>query len=513
MDLEVALDLLQHFLEKRGVDCIKQLSGLVALGRVKGYFQNPDSIFDVAEWRRLGDVLWGMVIDEDKSVKKLMKPWCEIVTNIKRYQLEKNLAAVAMEQLGGAEATAGLLTFGGNHIPVPAMGCPIPVHHEAKELSTEPPPIPPRSNVTTAEPSAPPPSEEEEMKPVRFQNKPKENDEEVTTPTPMSCPRVTPVNWRRIIRQAVEEKQLDVASNISESFAFPVKYDVGNDGNLEGMHQSLDWKLLSQLRTTVNESGIHGEPTKQLLNYIWGGTILCPEDIKGIIRMIMTQSQQLLRQAHWQQYCEVSAHQLRQQGDGLWGVTVEQLMGTDRYASVDMQIQQGPDVCSESMRTARLVIAEVKTSPPSPSYRSIKQGRDETFSQFVDRVTSAIDQSDVQEWMKGALLRQCVMENTNPSTKSIILTLPGDATIEQMLDRMSRVPVSPQAMLVEAVRELGKDLIQAQQQAFVALAPLKQSETQPRLTMQRGNKCFRCGQEGHIRRQCWAQQVWCETAT
>ena len=73
MDQEVALKLLQCFLEKRVVNCVKQVSGLVALGRVKGCFKNPDLLFKESEWRRLGDVLWDMVIDDDKSAKKLMK--------------------------------------------------------------------------------------------------------------------------------------------------------------------------------------------------------------------------------------------------------------------------------------------------------------------------------------------------------------------------------------------------------------------------------------------------------
>lgn len=84
----------------------------------------------------------------------------------------------------------------------------------------------------------------------------------------MGHPKMTPVNWKKIMMQAAEEKQFDVARSISESLAFSVRYEVGNDGELYGTHNTLDWKLLSQLRSTVNESGLHGEPTKQLLNYI-----------------------------------------------------------------------------------------------------------------------------------------------------------------------------------------------------------------------------------------------------
>lgn len=52
MEDEVALDLLQRFLEKRGVDC-KQLAGLVAIGRAKSCFTSTESVFEVATWRNL----------------------------------------------------------------------------------------------------------------------------------------------------------------------------------------------------------------------------------------------------------------------------------------------------------------------------------------------------------------------------------------------------------------------------------------------------------------------------
>ncbi|NXH09979.1 POK9 protein, partial [Bucco capensis] len=45
-----------------------------------------------------------------------------------------------------------------------------------------------------------------------------------------------------------------------------------------------------QLRATVNEGGLHGEPTKQVLEYIWSGSMLCPSDIRAITRLILPRS-------------------------------------------------------------------------------------------------------------------------------------------------------------------------------------------------------------------------------
>eukprot|EP00075_Anas_platyrhynchos_P034140 XP_027323393.1 uncharacterized protein LOC106015775 [Anas platyrhynchos] len=118
------------------------------------------------------------------------------------------------------------------------------------------------------------------------------------------------------------------------------------------------------MRATVNESRLHSVPTKKLLNYIWGSTILCPEDIKTIVRMIMTQSGQLLLQAHWQRIYDISAHTPQPLGDPLEYVTTEQLMGIGRFASVDMQVQLGPEICLESMRAARAILQPHSTGPP-----------------------------------------------------------------------------------------------------------------------------------------------------
>lgn len=106
MEDEGALDLLQRFLEKRGVDC-RQLAGLVAVGRAKSCFRSTESWFEVAAWRNLGDVLRDMVIDDDKAAEKLLKPWGDVINAIKRYRVERNLAAVAPDGLRGGKGEPG----------------------------------------------------------------------------------------------------------------------------------------------------------------------------------------------------------------------------------------------------------------------------------------------------------------------------------------------------------------------------------------------------------------------
>ncbi|XP_075282086.1 uncharacterized protein LOC142361906 [Opisthocomus hoazin] len=519
MDKEVALELLQRFLEKRGVElgCIKQLAGLVATGKLKGFFKTPDSLFEDKEWREFGDVLWDMVIDDDKVGKKLMKPWREVINCIKRYKVEKDLAAVATQKLGGVEPSAppsgaGCSSFSSGTAPPPG--------DNALLFSTSKVPEPPcwEPVTVTMKGNLSDTSSEGGQKPegggVSVTEQKSVEEDSGTEKSAQSCRRPIGVNWKKIMSEAAEAGDF-------LPLAFPVAFEEDEHGDLQGRHTPINWKLLSQLRSTVTESGLHGEPSKQMLNYIWGGAVLCPEDIKVIMRMIMTQSQLLLWQAHWQRYCESSAQTPREQGDPLRGVTVEQLMGAGPFVTIRAQLQMGPQRCLEAMRTARAALEHVKTAQPSPSYMGIKQGREETFARFIDRLTSAIEQSDVPEWMRAALLRQCVIQNSNTQTRNIISSLPADATVELMLDRMSRVPVGPQAMLVEAMKQLGSDILQAQQQAFTAqqqiqqqvfaaLQPLRVNAAEARPKPPRNFKCYRCGREGHMRRNCQATRVWCE---
>ncbi|KAM9287179.1 uncharacterized protein RDI95_005399 [Morus bassanus] len=502
MELEVAQKLLCCFLEKRGVGPLKDLDDLVALGHARGCFVNPSDVFDQGKWRELGDHLWDKVIDDQKWAKKLMKPWREVINDLKRCSLEKSTARQAQDALDQHSDTGKFLP-GIDYNSTPSQGGPLPV------------------KVAECVPSAP---LMEDMIPELNKPEKKEyqsdsggacnKDDWSATPPPCNPEKPEPqqqigtkssaIDWQKISQEAISEGNFDIANQL----AFPVVY-VQQNNQILGEHRGFDWKLLTQLRSTVNENGLHGEPTRQILDYIWGSMILLPEDVKRLIKLICSPSEQLLWQAHWQTLCDRSQNTPRQQGDPLYGVVAHQLMGTGAFASIDMQVQMGPDINMESMKLARQALDRVRTTTPTPSYMNIKQGVNESFAKFVDKVTAAISAALVPDFMKGALLRQCILENCNKTAKNILITLPLDSPIEVMLERMSRVPQGDQAMLIEAIQNVGrqiasvqKEVLEKQPQAFAAaLAPLRSPP--------RPQTCFRCGEPGHIRTQCARASVWC----
>nr|ABL66920.1 gag protein [Human immunodeficiency virus 1] len=124
------------------------------------------------------------------------------------------------------------------------------------------------------------------------------------------------------------------------------------------------------------------------------------------------------------------------------------------------------------------------------SILDIKQGPKEPFRDYVDRFfkTLRAEQAtqDVKNWMTDALL----VQNANPDCKTILRALGPGASIEEMMTACQGVggPSHKARVLAEAM-----------------------SQTNSAILMQRSNfkgskriKCFNCGKEGHLARNCRA---------
>nr|UDP23386.1 gag protein [Human immunodeficiency virus 1] len=125
------------------------------------------------------------------------------------------------------------------------------------------------------------------------------------------------------------------------------------------------------------------------------------------------------------------------------------------------------------------------------SILDIKQGPKEPFRDYVDRFfkTLRAEQAtqDVKNWMTDTLL----VQNANPDCKTILRALGPGASIEEMMTACQGVggPSHKARVLAEAM-----------------------SQTHNTIMMQRGNfkgpkrivKCFNCGKEGHIAKNCRA---------
>nr|AJG43202.1 gag protein [Human immunodeficiency virus 1] len=126
------------------------------------------------------------------------------------------------------------------------------------------------------------------------------------------------------------------------------------------------------------------------------------------------------------------------------------------------------------------------------SILDIKQGPKEPFRDYVDRFFKALraEQStqEVKNWMTDTLL----VQNANPDCKNILRALGPGATLEEMMTACQGVggPGHKARVLAEAMSQAGNINIMMQKSNFKG--------------SRRIVKCFNCGKEGHIARNCRA---------
>nr|AFP26217.1 gag protein [Human immunodeficiency virus 1] len=126
------------------------------------------------------------------------------------------------------------------------------------------------------------------------------------------------------------------------------------------------------------------------------------------------------------------------------------------------------------------------------SILDIKQGPKEPFRDYVDRFfkTLRAEQAtqEVKNWMTDTLL----IQNANPDCKTILKALGPGATLEEMMTACQGVggPSHKARVLAEAMSQANNANIMMQRSNFKGT--------------KRIIKCFNCGKEGHIARNCRA---------
>nr|QHI43857.1 gag protein [Human immunodeficiency virus 1] len=127
------------------------------------------------------------------------------------------------------------------------------------------------------------------------------------------------------------------------------------------------------------------------------------------------------------------------------------------------------------------------------SILDIKQGPKEPFRDYVDRFYKTLRAEQATQEVKNWMTETLLVQNANPDCKTILRALGPAATLEEMMTACQGVggPGHKARVLAEAM---------SQANAQVAIMMQKGNFKGPKRTI----KCFNCGKEGHLARNCRA---------
>nr|AZB80118.1 gag protein [Human immunodeficiency virus 1] len=126
------------------------------------------------------------------------------------------------------------------------------------------------------------------------------------------------------------------------------------------------------------------------------------------------------------------------------------------------------------------------------SILDIRQGPKEPFRDYVDRFYKTLRAEQATQEVKNWMTETLLVQNANPDCKSILKALGTGATLEEMMTACQGVggPSHKARVLAEAMSHVQQASVMMQRGNFKG----------PKRTI----KCFNCGKEGHLARNCRA---------
>uniref|UniRef100_A0ABM5GDA5 Gag polyprotein n=1 Tax=Pogona vitticeps TaxID=103695 RepID=A0ABM5GDA5_9SAUR len=233
--------------------------------------------------------------------------------------------------------------------------------------------------------------------------------------------------------------------------------------------EALPYAILRELNKSAREDGLQSTYFHGMLEGVHNGHLMLPQDWKDMMRMLLTPAQYVIWDSEFKQAA------LKGQTAA---ITAEQIYGTGQFATIQAQLQLTDQHLNATWLCIQRALRRVPgRSSVTKSFSSIRQGPNEPYTSFVDKLKVAISRQLDNVEAQSELLLKLAYENANADCKKALRGV------------ISKEPYELADML-RACAEVGS---KAHEMALLAVA----------LRGGKGN-CFNCKKPGHFKAECRA---------
>lgn len=307
--------------------------------------------------------------------------------------------------------------------------------------------------------------------------------------------------WVQTLREEIkittkEKTQVETEDKIRESqpkvirkqtLVYPVSVqqrppdDDHPQGYEEFEWQPMDVLELRKFKESVTNFGMHSPFVKQILISWAIKNRVIPQDWKDMVRAILEPAENLQWISWWREEVREIARQNRARGRD---ISTDQLLGEGRFAEVEVQAVYDEETlawCRLSALKAWDKVAE--SGKRLETFTQVIQGPKETFPDFLQRLTSAVERSVSDSAARKAIIESLAFENANTKCRELIRPLKArSAPIDEWIRYTADVGSCSPDMTVIGEAATGQ------------------------LEMTQDFKCFNCGEQGHLRYYCKKNQ-------
>ncbi|XP_010626976.2 endogenous retrovirus group K member 10 Gag polyprotein-like [Fukomys damarensis] len=270
---------------------------------------------------------------------------------------------------------------------------------------------------------------------------------------------------------------------------FPVFEGMDGQGNMVRTHNPVPFKQLKELKMAYAQYSPIAPFTQALLDSL-STDALPPFDWKQIAKACLSGGDYLLWKSEYTEQCQRIANLNRQQGE-LYAI-YEMLAGEGPYAEVTQQLGFPPGVYAQVNTAAKNAWKKLPSSGrASEDLSKIRQGPDEPFQNFVDRLLQTASRVIGESEAGIVLVKQLVYENANSACQAALHPFRKKADLSDYVRLCADIGPSYTQGLAMAAALQGKTIKEVLFQ-------------QHRSPQKKGNNrnCFGCGQAGHLIKNC-----------